>query len=70
VLISDFILEEIGKRLHERIGEGTLSLREATALVEEMGGARPSRILEYLGYNIEWHGIDPEKAIIRRKHTS
>lgn len=66
VLISNSTLEEIGRRLEERIGEGSLSLRETTELIEELGGVRPSRILEHLGYVIEWRGISPEMATVHR----
>ena len=69
VLISDSTLEEIGRRIEERMDEGVLTLNEAVRLVEELGGARPSRVLEHLGYRIEWHGIDPEKAEVRRKQS-
>jgi predicted nuclease of restriction endonuclease-like RecB superfamily len=70
VLISDSTLEKIGGRLDERMGEGSLTLKEAIKLVEDMGGARPSRILEHLDYRIEWHGINTEKAEVRRKQVS
>lgn len=69
VLISDSTLEEIGKRLDERMGEDVLTLNEAAELVKELGGARPSRVLEHMGYRIEWHGINPEKAEVHRKQT-
>jgi len=69
VLISDSTLEEIGRRIEERMEEGVLTLNEAARLVEERGGARPSRVLEHIGYRIEWHGIDPEKAEVRRKQS-
>jgi hypothetical protein len=67
VLIREDVLKMIEKRLNQRITEGDLTLREATQLIEKWGGVRPTRILETLGYRIEWHGIDPEKARVRRK---
>jgi predicted nuclease of restriction endonuclease-like RecB superfamily len=70
VLISDSTLEEIARHLDERMGEGIIALNEAVSLVEELGGARPSRILEHLGYSIEWHGINPEKAEVHRKQAT
>ena len=66
-LVSDSTLEVIGKRLDERVGVGALALAEATELVEGLGGARPSRIIEYLGFTIEWRGINPEMAEVRRR---
>jgi predicted nuclease of restriction endonuclease-like RecB superfamily len=65
-LVSDLTLETIGKRLDERMTEGGLSLAEATMLVEDLGGASPSSVIEHLGYTIEWHGINPEKAMLQR----
>jgi len=62
-------LKGIGKRLEERVAERPLNLREATELVEESGGVSPSRILEHLGYSIEWHGISPEKAKVHRRQV-
>ncbi|MFQ6053821.1 MAG: DUF790 family protein, partial [Candidatus Bathyarchaeia archaeon] len=70
MLISDPTLEEIGRHIDERMGEGALTLKEAVSLVEELGGSRPSRILEHLGYSIVWYGIDPEKAQVRRKQNN
>jgi hypothetical protein len=67
VLISELTLAEIERRLEDRIGEGSLSLRKTTELIEEHGGARPSRILEHLGYTIEWRGISPETATVQRE---
>jgi hypothetical protein len=67
VLISEVTLNLIEERLTQRTEEEGLSLNEATQLIEELGGVRPTRILEALGYGIEWHGIDPDKAKIRRK---
>lgn len=66
-LFSDSTLEGIERRLDERMEEGTLTLAEATELVEELGGTRPSRIMEHLSYTIEWRGINPDMAEIRRR---
>jgi hypothetical protein len=66
-LFSDLTLEGIGRRLDERMEEGVLTLAEATELVEELGGTRPSRIMEHLGYTIEWRGINPDMAEVRRR---
>jgi hypothetical protein len=67
VLISESTIEEIKNRLSERMEKGSLTLRETTKLIEELGGIRPYRILEHLGYTIEWRGISPEMAIVHRK---
>ena len=67
LLISEVTLHLIEEQLTQRTEEGGLTLHEATQLIEELGGVRTTRILEALGYNVEWHGIDPDKARIRRK---
>jgi predicted nuclease of restriction endonuclease-like RecB superfamily len=69
MLISEETLNLIEEQLTQRTEED-LSLNEATQLIEALGGVRPSRILEALGYSIEWHGIDPDKARLRRKTGS
>jgi predicted nuclease of restriction endonuclease-like RecB superfamily len=67
ILIRDEVLKLIETRLNQKLTEGNLTLREATHLIEELGGLRPTRILETLGYVIEWHGIDSEKARVYRE---
>ena len=64
VLIKKGQLKIIEERLNEKISEKTLNLKDAMNLVEEWGGIKPNLILEKLGYRIEWHGIDPQKAIV------
>jgi predicted nuclease of restriction endonuclease-like RecB superfamily len=66
VLISDEILKRIADRVNQRLTEGTLTLSEAIQLIEEIGGVNPTRILKMLGYQIEWHGIDPTRARVHR----
>jgi predicted nuclease of restriction endonuclease-like RecB superfamily len=70
VLISEATLNLIEEQLTQKTEEKALTLKEATQLIEEWGGLRPTRILEALGYGVEWHGIDPDKARIRRKAGS
>jgi hypothetical protein len=70
VLISEVTLNLIEEQLTQKTEEKTLTLNEATQLIEEWGGVRPTRILETLGYSIEWHGIASDKARIRRKAGS
>jgi hypothetical protein len=66
VFIRNDRLNVIEERLNQRTDESILSLEEATQLIEALGGVKPTLILELLGYRLEWHGIDPEKAIVRR----
>ncbi len=67
MLIKETKLKEIHERLEKRLEEGELSLMEASRIIEDAGGRRPTSILDALGYGIEWHGIDPKSAKIRRK---
>lgn len=66
-LIKKDRLKIIEERLNERISEKTLNLEDAINLIEDWGGIKPILILEKLGYRIEWHGIDPQKAIVYKK---
>jgi hypothetical protein len=67
ILIKQDLLKMIEERLNETIREKTLNLKDAINLVEDWGGIKPILILEKLGYRIEWHGIDPQKAIVYKK---
>jgi predicted nuclease of restriction endonuclease-like RecB superfamily len=60
--IQDALWQRIAKVLQQRIQEGPLSLHDAAHLIEELGGRHPTRILDTLGYRIEWRGIDPSTA--------
>ncbi len=67
MLIRETKLKEIREMLENRLNEGELSLGEVSRIVEAAGGRRPTSILDALGYQIKWHGIDPQSARIRRK---
>ncbi len=60
-------LKEIQDKLQERLNNGVLYLGEATRIIEDAGGRKSTSVLDVLGYKIEWHGIDPKSAKIRRK---
>lgn len=64
MLIKETKLAEIRERLKRRLSEGELTLGEASRIIEDSGGRRPTSILNTLGYEVEWHGIDPNSAII------
>lgn len=53
---------EVETRLAKRVEEGPLTLREATELVDGLGGSRPTRILEHLGYAITWRDKPGERG--------
>lgn len=67
MLIKPSRLERIEKEMEKRTVTEQLTLSEATKLVKELGGRGTTAILEALGYRIQWHGIDPDKAIIQKK---
>jgi transcriptional regulator with XRE-family HTH domain len=62
LLIRGDKLREIGDSLKRRILDGRLSLNEASRIIEELGGIKPTAILEALGYRVVWRGIDPDAA--------
>ncbi|UCH70149.1 MAG: DUF790 family protein [Candidatus Bathyarchaeota archaeon] len=67
MLIKETKLKEIQGRLENQLNRGSLSLPEASRIVEDAGGRRPTNILTALGYKIEWYGIDPHSTKIHRK---
>lgn len=67
LLIKEAKLREIEQRLENALHQHELSSYEASQIIENAGGRNPTLILETLGYEIEWHGIDPQSAKIRRK---
>ena len=67
MLVKETKLKEIRERLENRLDQGELILGEASRIIEDAGGKRPTSILNALGYKIEWHGIDPQTTKIRRK---
>ncbi|MFP3985293.1 MAG: DUF790 family protein [Candidatus Bathyarchaeia archaeon] len=67
LLVKASKMEEMRKKLENRLTKGPLSLHEASIIVEEAGGRRPAQILTALGYKVEWKGIDPQSAQIRRE---
>ena len=64
-------LEQIEKRIEEQISlKGRLSLSEAAKTIEADGVEDAAGALEALGYRINWHGIDAEKAEVVRPEFS
>jgi hypothetical protein len=66
ILIKDIKLKEIQQSLENALDQDDLSVDEATRMIENAGVKQPTSILDALGYKIEWHGIDPQSAKIRR----
>jgi len=61
--ISEKLLKKIEAKL---ITHETKTLLEASRLIHEAGVTNPQSLLKLLGYEIRWHGIEPNKAIITR----
>jgi hypothetical protein len=70
MLIKEAKLQEIEERLRTRMEQGELNLKEASRIIEDAGGKRPTNILDALGYKIDWHGIDSETAKVLRKSNT
>jgi predicted nuclease of restriction endonuclease-like RecB superfamily len=70
MLIKKTKLKEIQEQLETRLNSGELDFVEASKIIEDAGGRRADTLLDTLGYNIEWHGIDPHSTTIRRKEKS
>ena len=67
ILIKQSKLKEIQEALEEQEAIRELDLLEASKVIENLGGAKPTEILEILGYKIKWRGLDPGKAKITKK---
>ncbi len=67
MLIKKTKLKEIQEKIENRLHRGELNLVEASRIVKGEGGRRTANILDALGYNIEWHGINPHSTKIRKK---
>jgi predicted nuclease of restriction endonuclease-like RecB superfamily len=66
-LISDGKLKEITKKLQAVNG---CVLSTALKTIEEEGVLSPETTLESLGFVVEWRGLDPENATIRKKSSA
>ncbi|MEM2123689.1 MAG: DUF790 family protein [Candidatus Bathyarchaeia archaeon] len=62
MLIREDKLREMWDSLKRRTVDGRLSLNEASRIIEELGGVKPTMILEALGCRVRWRGIDPDAA--------
>ncbi len=67
ILIKPSKLKEIQEALDEQEAVRELDLLEASKVIENVGGVKPTEILETLGYKIKWQGLDPRKAKIIKK---
>jgi hypothetical protein len=67
VLVSAQRLEKIDEALSALNG-GTLS--DALAVIAKQGMPSPEKVLDALGYTVEWRGLDPDTATVRKKKAS
>jgi type II secretory pathway component PulM len=63
LLVSERKLDTIAERL--KALEGGV-LPAALGIIEEEGISSPEKVLEALGYIVEWRGLDPDSATIRK----
>nr|MDO8132764.1 DUF790 family protein [Candidatus Njordarchaeum guaymaensis] len=63
-LVSEKLLKEIEAKL-ETLESKTL--HEASKLIQEAMVTGPQSLLKLLGYEVKWHGIEPDKAVISRE---
>ena len=66
VLVSEKKLDDIDRRLSQ-LGEASLS--KVTELMQDIGIEAPNQVLEALGYEVKWYGLDQDKAIISKSKT-
>jgi len=66
VLVSEKKLDDIDRRLSQ-LGEASLS--KVTELMQDIGTRAPNQVLEALGYEVKWYGLDQDKAIISKSKT-
>ena len=66
VLVSEKKLDDIDRRLSQ-LGEASLS--KVTEPMQNTGIGAPNQVLEALGYDVKWYGLDQDKAIISKSKT-
>jgi len=59
-------LDDIDRRLSQ-LGEASPS--KVTELMQDIGIGAPNQVLEALGYEVKWYGLDQDKAIISKSKT-
>jgi predicted nuclease of restriction endonuclease-like RecB superfamily len=64
--VSTKLLREVRAEL-ETLGEA-IPFQKASESIEKFGILGSQRLLNLLGYEIEWHGIEPAKAVAIRKN--
>jgi len=64
ILVTEVKLKEIALKIEE-LTEQRLS--KVLQTIEDMGGRKPYVVLEALGYEVRWRGLDPEKAVVQKK---
>ncbi|MEM2905080.1 MAG: DUF790 family protein [Candidatus Bathyarchaeia archaeon] len=67
ILVSETKLKRIDRRIKEL---PELSLPKVIQTVEAEGVKEPYQVLEALGYEVRWRGLDPEKAVVTRKPSA
>jgi hypothetical protein len=61
-------LKKIKMMIEEHMDKDSTPLRKAAKIIEKEGIDDASNVLKALGYQIIWHGINPETAIVAKPH--
>jgi hypothetical protein len=69
-LVSHQLLKKIDADLESSDRVKITMFSEASKLIEGFGITSPEILLDLLGYEVKWHGIDPNKAEISRETES
>ncbi len=67
ILVSEKKLDEIDAKV-KQLGEAKLPT--VIELMRDIGIGAPYQVLEALGYHVNWHGLDPDKATISKRKNS
>ncbi|MGH2638938.1 MAG: DUF790 family protein, partial [Rhabdochlamydiaceae bacterium] len=67
-LLSESKIESIQKKVQQEFGAAeTMALSEASNVIESLGVAvGPTEILSFLGYEIEWNGLNYDTSKVRK----
>jgi hypothetical protein len=61
-------LNKIKMMIEEHMDKDSTPLPKAAKIIEKEGINDASNVLKALGYQIIWHGINPETAIVAKPH--
>ncbi|MCF2137593.1 MAG: DUF790 family protein [Candidatus Thorarchaeota archaeon] len=68
-LVSDTVLREIDRALHDRLQDGPLMLSEAVSIINAWNIEHPTSVLEHLGYTVDWTSLDSDDQQVYRNNV-